>query len=201
MPNDADVFSGDSFTFEESAGGGAVSFTITGSFTSNQMADYIETQMNTNSPNGSPNYVYKAEAIGYSNKLRIYNTAAGTFRIDGTVCPARLGFPSLTAYGTDHTATNKLRLNPSTVMIVRFPNIPGQSSVSTARGGSIGHYSIPMIGDAYGIVDFQKGAMYNNPIAITPDSSIDRFDYVLIDPETGTEWSINSDWTMSLLIK
>jgi len=201
FPNDADLFESDTFTFEESAGGGSTTFTITGSFTAQQMADFLETELNSNSPNGSPNYIYKVEVIGYLNKIRIYNTAAGTFRIDGPNCPARIGFSTLTSYATTHTADNKLRLNPPSVMIVNFRNVTSTNNVSTSKGGTIGNFSIPMIGDSYDIVDFQKGSMYNNPIKIKDNTVIDSFDYQLIDPETGKLWKINSDWTMSLLIK
>ena len=140
-----------------------------------QLADYIETQLNAQSPNGAPNYVYTVSAIGYSNVLQIVNTAGGAnnFRIYGATSEQKFGFSTLTAYATTQTGDKKLRLNPPLVMIMRFSNIGGGSKkVMTALSGLTGHFSIPMVGDSYNIVDFQKGSMYNNPIPISKNTTI-----------------------------
>lgn len=206
VPNTAYVLNGVPFVFQEQAGGAPVmTVTITGSYTGNSLALYLQSQMTAASAATGNTYTYTVTYDSDTGKMTYTETSAGAnFRIVSTTTnfPAyRLGFSSTanTAYAATITSPNLIDLSAPKYAILAITGLAKDGQVITGGEREItGHFILPLGSQSFNIGEYFQKSTYDSWVRITMSDNFTAFHYRFFDAETKVLMPLQANWVIQL---
>jgi hypothetical protein len=203
IPNTTYVFNGDTFSFTEMIGPHHLSFTLTGSFTANSLALYLQQQMIAQSLASGHGFTYQVIYDAITGKMTFTETTPEGFRINaGSFSPSlayKLGFNVAdTIPNTTVTTPNILNLQPPKGCLIEFGGLSIAKKVLLSKDGRVGHFFVPLVGDSFAIADYYHKSMFENFVEFS--DNVKFIKYRLLDAETRGPLLLQSDWIIVLNI-
>lgn len=208
IPNTAYVLNGVTFTWVESVGPTTLSFTITGSYTANSLALYLQARMTAVSLASGNAWTYTVIYDSDTGKMTYSETSGpSAFLIKASLStfPAyRLGF-STTSTGVDTASAASittpyiLDLSAPKYAIFTLSGVTKEGQVITGGDREIaGHFVLPMGNHSFDLADYFQKSMYDSWVRITKSEVITYFQYRIFDAETKVLMPLQSNWTIQL---